>query len=137
MAKVDHDVATVRQLARALNANPFFKSLVVAAEFARGQVFGADGTTTLYALIQRFNGPTVPLELIAHEFFGLGRDKAYEYAAQNRLPVPTFRCTDSHKSPLLVHVEDLAALLAARRAAARSEWSKSQLAPELSARPRG
>ena len=129
MAKVDLDVAAVRHLARSLNANPFFKSLVVAAEFARAELFSTTGTTTLHALIRRFNGPTAPLEDVAREFFGLGRDKAYEYAALNRLPVPTFRCTDSHKSPLLVHVEDLAALLDARRSRKRAEWSKSQLEP--------
>lgn len=127
MSKIHSEIAAVRHLARSLNTNPFFKSLVVAAEFARAHVFSSSGTTTLPALIKRFNGPTVPLEVAAREFFGLGKEKAYEYAALNKLPVPTFRCTDSHKSPLLVHVEDLAALLDARHVRERSAWSKSQV----------
>src|SRR5262245_38919396 len=124
MVKVD---AEVRHLTRALNANPFFRSLVAAADLARSDLSAS--ATTLHALIKRFNGPTVPLDVAAQEFFGLSRDKAYQYAALNKLPVPAFRCTDSSKSPLLIHLEDLAALIDARRAKARSEWSKSQVEP--------
>src|SRR5436309_3231394 len=127
MAKDDVDLWAVRQLARSLNASTFFKSLVVAAEFVRAQLFSNSGSTTVYALIKRFNGPTVPLEVVASEFFGLGKEKAYQYAALNRLPVPTFRCTESNKAPLLVHVEDLAALLDSRRASQRSQWTHSQI----------
>jgi hypothetical protein len=125
MAKDDVDIAAVRHLARALNANPFYKTLVVAAEFMRAEIFGGPGTTTLYALIKRFNGPTAPLEDVAREFFGLSREKAYEYASCNKLPVPAFRCTESNKSPLLVHVEDLATLVDARRAAAWVERDRA------------
>lgn len=129
MAKVDTEIAAVRHLARSLNSNPFFRSLIVAAELHRAHAFDTAPTSTLGALIRRYGGPTAPLEVVAREFFGLGRDKAYAYAALNRLPVPTFRCTDSQKSPLLVHVEDLAALLDARRTRQRSEWGKSQVEP--------
>jgi hypothetical protein len=127
MGKADVDIAAVRHLARSLNANPFYRSLIVAAELYRADAFGTSATTTLGALIKRYNGPTVPLELAASEFFGLGKEKAYAYAALNKLPVPTFRCTDSQKSPLLVHVEDLATLLDARRAEQRREWKRSQV----------
>ena len=126
---MDADSAAARRLARSISANTFLKSLTLAAEITRSQVLSNPGTPTLQALICRFNGPTAPLEEVAREFFGLGKEKAYEYATLNRLPVPTFRCSDSHKSPLLVHVEDLAILLDARRASARIEWSKSQLEP--------
>ena len=127
MAKVDVDVAAVRHLARSLNANPFFRSLIVAAELHRAHAFDTPPTSTLGALIRRYNGPTAPLEVVAQEFFGLGRAKAYEQAALNKLPVPTFRCTESRKSPLLVHLEDLAVLLDARRDDARHEWKQSQI----------
>ncbi|HYL89980.1 MAG TPA: pyocin activator PrtN family protein [Burkholderiales bacterium] len=119
--KVDVDVAAIRRATRALHSNPFFNSLVVAAEFAR------QDSTTLQALIKRFNGPTAPLEAVALEYFGLSREKAYADAGLNRLPVPTFRCRDSQKAPLLVHVEDLAALIDARRTEQRDEWTRSQV----------
>lgn len=82
---------------------------------------------TAYALLARFESPTVRLELICEEFFGIKKEKAYERAALNELPVPTFRATDSQKAPRLVHLEDLARWLDAQRVRAREEWEKSQV----------
>lgn len=81
---------------------------------------------TAFALLARFETPTVKLDDICEEFFGLGRDKAYQRAALNELPVPTFRAIDSQKAPRLVHLEDLARFLDAQRAAARKEWQASR-----------
>lgn len=77
---------------------------------------------TAFALLARFESPTVPLEDICEEFFGLRRDKAYQHASMQSLPVPTFRASDSQKAPRLVHVDDLARYLDDQRAKARKEW---------------
>ncbi len=82
---------------------------------------------TAYALLARFETPTVPLERICEEFFGMKKEKAYERAALNELPVPTFRAAESQKAPRLVHIEDLARWLDQQRAKARKEWDKSQV----------
>jgi hypothetical protein len=84
-------------------------------------------TLTLWALLRRFNGPSVPLELISKEFFGMSPRVAADRAALNQLPVPTFRLTASAKAPLMVRVEDLAALVDERHAAAVPDWEKSQV----------
>jgi hypothetical protein len=83
---------------------------------------------TAFALLARFESPTVKLDDICEEFFGLGRDKAYQLANLNSLPVPTFRASQSQKAPRLVHIEDLAKYLDAQRAEAKREWEKSQVA---------
>lgn len=82
---------------------------------------------TAFALLARFESPTVPLEEICVEFFGLEKDKAYQQANLNKLPVPTFRA-GSQKSPRLVHIDDLAKWLDEQRTAARVEWEQSQAA---------
>ena len=81
---------------------------------------------TAFALLARFESPTVKLEDICDEFFGMGRDKAYQRAALNELPIPTFRASESQKAPVMVHVDDLAKLLDEHRAAARIEWERSK-----------
>ena len=83
---------------------------------------------TAFALLARFESPTVKLEEICDEFFGMGKDKAYQRAALNELPIPTFRASDSQKAPIMVHVDDLAKLLDDQRAAARAEWERSKAA---------
>lgn len=83
---------------------------------------------TAFALLARFESPTVKLEDICYEFFGMSKDKAYQRANLNELPVPTFRCSESQKAPRLVHVDDLAKWMDEQRAAARVEWARSQAA---------
>lgn len=82
---------------------------------------------TAYALFARFESPTVKLEDICEEFFGMRKEKAYERASLEQLPVPTFRATDSQKAPRLVHLEDLASWLDAQRAKAGQDWEKAQI----------
>jgi hypothetical protein len=79
---------------------------------------------TAFALLARFETPALKLEDICEEFFGLSRDKAYQRAATNELPVPTFRVADSVKAPRMVHVDDLAKLIDERRAAERLQWER-------------
>lgn len=83
---------------------------------------------TAFALLARFESPTVKLEDICEEFFGMGKDKAYERAAVDGLPVPTFRASESQKAPRLVHVDDLAKHLDDQRRVARLEWERSKAA---------
>lgn len=83
---------------------------------------------TTFALLARFETPTVKLEDICEDFFGLGREKAYKRAALNELPVPTFRAAESQRAPRLVHVDDLARYIDEQRAKARREWEKSRSA---------
>jgi hypothetical protein len=78
------------------------------------------------ALAARFGGPAAPLADVCQTYFGLDYKAARERAAANRLPVTTFRLTDSQKAPLMVHITDLAAYIDATHAAARKEWEKSQ-----------
>lgn len=83
---------------------------------------------TAFALLARFESPTVPLEDICEEFFGMKKEKANEKASLNELPVPTFRASDSQKAPRLVHVDDLAKMLDEQRATAKAEWERSKAA---------
>lgn len=57
----------------------------------------------------------------------MGKGTAYEKAALNELPIPTFRAAESQKAPRLVHVDDLARWLDEQRARARQQWEKSQV----------
>lgn len=82
---------------------------------------------TAFALLSRFESPTVRLEDISEEYFGMKKERAYELAALNELPVPTFRASPSQKAPRLVHVDDLARWLDAQRARAREQWERSQV----------
>ena len=82
---------------------------------------------TSFALLARFESPTVRLEDVCTEFFGMDRDKAYQRAAMNDLPVPTFRA-GSQKSPRLIHLDDLAKWLDEQRSAAKLEWERSKAA---------
>lgn len=81
---------------------------------------------TALALLARFQSPTVKLEDICREYFGLDRSKAYQKAALNELPIPTFRAAQSQKAPRMVHVDDLARWLDEQRTKAREEWERSQ-----------
>lgn len=71
--------------------------------------------------------PAVRLDEICERYFGLSKRVAYEYAALNRLPVPTFRLNDSRKSPYMVRIEDLNQVINDASEAAKASWSKSQV----------
>ncbi|QNM96412.1 pyocin activator PrtN family protein [Chitinimonas koreensis] len=84
---------------------------------------------TAMLLAARFESPTVPLEQISDEFFGLSPAKAARQASARTLPVAAMRLTNSQKAPWLVHVDDLAAHIDATRATARAQWANSATAP--------
>ena len=82
---------------------------------------------TALLLAARFESPTVRLDAICEEFFGLTPVKANEYASLEQLPVPTFRLRESNKSPRLVHLDDLARWIDSQRGKANAEWEKAQV----------
>ncbi len=51
----------------------------------------------------------VRLDDICESHFNLSKSVARRLAAQNKLPIPTFRLRDSQKAPLMVRKTDLAA----------------------------
>lgn len=78
---------------------------------------------TLLALHKRV---AVQVEEISEHYLGLSPLVARQRAAMNRLPFPTFRVTESAKSPLLVNVSDLAKHIDQQYEVAQKEWKKSQ-----------
>lgn len=83
--------------------------------------------TTEIELLALHRAPAVKLEAICELYFGMSPVVARQRAALNRLPVPTFRATDSAKAPLLVRVTDLAKHIDACRDKAAREWEASQV----------
>lgn len=80
---------------------------------------------TAMLLAARFESPTIPLDAIAEEFFGLSPAKAQRYAGENSLPVPAIRLANSVRSPWLVHIDDLASHIDTQRKAAKKSWEAS------------
>lgn len=78
-------------------------------------------------LLALHRAPAVKLDEISEHYFGMSPLVARQRAALNRLPVPTFRATDSAKAPLLVRIKDLAKHLDAQYEGAAKEWENSQV----------
>ncbi|NVJ59787.1 MAG: pyocin activator PrtN family protein [Gammaproteobacteria bacterium] len=77
---------------------------------------------TNFALLARFESPTVELKQISQEFFGITPKTAEQRAKACDFPVPTFKLRDSERSPSLVKIEDLAAYIDKRHEAAKHDW---------------
>lgn len=77
---------------------------------------------TNFALLARFESPTVELKQVCHEFFGITPKTAEQRAKACDFPVPTFKLRDSERSPSLIKIEDLAAYIDQRHAEAKSDW---------------
>lgn len=84
-------------------------------------------TNTEQALIDTLGSVTVPLVDVCEDYFGLAPRAAMAAAALNKLPVPTFRLRESQKSPLMVHVRDLAEHIENMRDRATEHWERSQV----------
>jgi hypothetical protein len=82
-------------------------------------------TTEMLFVVHR--GPTAKLQDICDKYLNLAWNQARAKAALNQLPFPTFRLTESVKSPLMVYVKDLAAHIDTQHALAEKEWEKSQV----------
>ena len=83
---------------------------------------------TAFALMARFESPTVKLKDICEEFFGIQPKTAEQKAKGQDLPVPTFRLRDSERSPSLIKVSDLADFIDKNHAIAKSDWLAIQQA---------
>ncbi|MGF1716123.1 pyocin activator PrtN family protein [Photobacterium chitinilyticum] len=77
---------------------------------------------TNFALLARFQSPTVELKEVCQEFFGITPKTAEQKAKACDFPVPTFKLRDSERSPSLIKIEDLAAYIDQRYELARTEW---------------
>jgi hypothetical protein len=83
--------------------------------------------TTLDMLLEVHGTPTVRLADVCEKYFGNKHYQARIRANKNALPVPAFRVDpDSHKSPWMVTLKDIAAFLDAKSAAATKSWKASQ-----------
>jgi len=83
---------------------------------------------TQFALLARFESPTVQLKVICEEFFGYTPKTAEQKAKGQDLPVPTFKLRDSERSPSLINVSDLAVYIDKQHALATSDWQIIQQA---------
>ena len=77
---------------------------------------------TKFALLARFENPTVELKKISQEFFGITPKTAEQRAKACDFPVPTFKLRDSERSPSLIKIEDLAAYIDKRHSEATQDW---------------
>lgn len=78
---------------------------------------------TQFALLARYESPTIPLKQICEEFFGIKPKTAEAQAKCGEFPIPTFKMRNSERSPTLVHIDDLAKHIDTQLAAARKEWA--------------
>jgi len=83
-----------------------------------------------FALLARFESPTVELKVICNEFFGLTPKTAEQKAKAQDLPIPTFKLRDSERSPSLVNIADLATYVEQRYRESKSEWDVIQQAKQ-------
>lgn len=86
-------------------------------------------TDTELKLLAVYRSPVVRLDAICEPYLSLTKVSARQRAALNQLPFPTFR-VGGGKSPLLVHIADLACALERGRATGREGWERSQLRPK-------
>ncbi|EGQ8484484.1 MULTISPECIES: pyocin activator PrtN family protein [Vibrio] len=77
---------------------------------------------TNFALLARFESPTVELKQVCQEFFGITPKTAEQRAKACDFPIPTFKLRDSERSPTLVKIEDLAKHIDRQYEQAKNEW---------------
>lgn len=74
---------------------------------------------TMFLLMAEYETATVPLSQVCEKYFGMKATTAERKAADNKLPIPTFRTADSQKAPRMVHIADLADYIDVQRKASR------------------
>ena len=72
-------------------------------------------------LLGIYKEATVKLEDVCEHYLGLSPGVARHRAATNKLPFPTFRLSSSNKSPVMVKISDLAALIDSQHTEAARE----------------
>lgn len=65
---------------------------------------------TNFALLARFESPTVELKQISQEFFSITPKTTEQRAKACDFPFPTFKLRESERSSTLIKIEDLAGL---------------------------
>ncbi|MDR6298234.1 pyocin activator PrtN family protein [Pantoea dispersa] len=78
---------------------------------------------TLFLLMAEYETATVPLSQVCEKYFGLKAATAERKAAENKLPIPTFRTAESQKAPRMVHISDLAEFIDRQRAESKAMHS--------------
>ena len=78
---------------------------------------------TLDILIENFKSPTIPLDAICVNYFGLNEIQASKKASLQQLPVPAFRL-GSNKSRWHIHAVELAAYIDSENEKAKNTHQK-------------
>lgn len=74
-------------------------------------------------LMAQFDKALVPLSEVCEEYFGCSYRTAVNKVNDGTLPLHVIRFDDTNKkSPLLVHISDLASLIDKQRESAKKEW---------------
>lgn len=79
---------------------------------------------TVWLLMARFEKPSVPLDQVCEEFFGMKEKQARMLASAQSLPVPAFKLRDSEKARWFIDVRDLAEHIDKQRQAAKDNFLK-------------
>ena len=82
---------------------------------------------TSFLLLAQYEKPLIPLKEISEEYFGCAPVTAQKKASSGNLPLPIVRLGESQKSPLFVHINDLAEFIDQRVEEAREEWRSVNL----------
>ncbi|WP_029823457.1 pyocin activator PrtN family protein [Vibrio parahaemolyticus] len=79
--------------------------------------------TTRTLLAEKFNHqPFIPVIDVAGSLFGMAATTIKRKAAQQELPFPVVRLSDSQKSPLFVSFDDLVKFVERKRLENEKEW---------------
>lgn len=81
---------------------------------------------TNFALLARFESPTVNLKDVCEEFFGIKINTAMMKIKAKEFPVPTFKLMAEQRCPTFIKVEDLAAYIDKQHAEAKEQWQSAQ-----------
>jgi hypothetical protein len=85
--------------------------------------------TTEEMLLEVHGAPIVPLKDVCQKYIGIGPFQARIRANKNTLPFPAFRLDpeNSHRSPWVVALKDIAAFIDAKAEAATKSWNQSKV----------
>ncbi|SBS37390.1 pyocin activator PrtN family protein [Vibrio toranzoniae] len=91
--------------------------------------------TTRSLLAQQFNHqPFIPVVDVAGSLFGMAATTIKRKAAQQELPFPVVRLSDSQKSPWFVSFDDLVKFVERKRLENEREWNRNNGSKRVSFR---
>ena len=79
---------------------------------------------THFALLAFHQTTTINLKDVCQEYFGISVKTAMQKIKGQDFPVPTFRLTNSERSPVFIKVEDLANYIDQQYKIASDEWQQ-------------